>query len=192
MNKKLIYSLVGLALVFFITSLFIFLKSGSDSKKKEGVPLKDKSGKEIAAPSIIKVKTFFFIETSRFMRPVQQEIELTGIKQECYQEFIDLLIKGKENYISPVPGGTRLRSVYFIEKQKMLVLDFNEELILNFPAGTTSELEFIYFIVDNICFNFKEVSKVKFLISGNEYRTLSGHIDMENAFYPDYRYLRDD
>lgn len=192
MNKKLIYSLVGLALVFFITSLFIFLKSGSDSKEQDLKPLKDKTGEEIIEPSIITVKAFFFIERSRFMRPVQYELELSGIKEEGYRQFIDLLLKGKEDYIVPVPEGVVLRGLYFIEKKKMLVVDFNEELINNFPGGARAELEFIFFIVDNICFNFDEVKKVKFLISGNEYRTLSGHIDIENAYYPDYRYLKDD
>ncbi len=192
MNKKLIFSLVGLALVFFITSLFIFLRSGSGSKKAAPGPSKDTPGEEIIESSIIDVKAFFFIETSRFMRPVPHEIELTGIKEECYRQFVELLIKGEEKYISPVPEGVRLRGIYFVKRKKMLVVDFSEELIHKFPGGSSAELEFIYFIVDNICFNFKEIKKVKFLVSGNEYRTLSGHINIENSFYPDYSYLRDD
>jgi hypothetical protein len=191
MNKKIIYSLIGLALIFFITSLFIFLKSSKESKKVQTVPQKNETGEEFIGASMMKVKAFFFVETSRFMRPLEYEIQLSGIRGENYRKFIELLLKGEENYITPIPEGVELRTIYLIEKQNMLVLDFTEELIHKFPAGTTSELEFIYFFVNNICYNFKEVKKVKFLIDGNEYQTLSGHIDIEHPFYPNFRYLRE-
>jgi len=191
MNKKIIYTLMGLALVFFITSLFIFLKSGKPSKKDQSSPLNRESGQELIETSAMKVKAFFFVETSRFMRPVEYEIPLSPIRKENYKKFIELLLKSKENenYITPVPEGVQLKTIYLIEKQSMLVLDFTEELLSNFPPGTDSELEFIYFFVNNICYNFKEVKKVKFLVSGNEYQTISGHIDIESPFYPDFRYL---
>ena len=192
MNKKVIYSLIGLALIFFVTSLFIFLKSGKESKKVQTSPQKNEAGEELQEASVMKVKAFFFVETSRFMRPVQHEIQLSGIRKENYRKFIDLLLKGQENYITPIPEGVRLKTIYLIENQHMLVVDFTEDLIHNFPSGTSSELEFIYFFVDNICYNFKEIKKVKFLIAGNEYRTLSGHIDIEHPFYPNFRYLKDD
>ncbi|UCH97525.1 MAG: GerMN domain-containing protein [Candidatus Aminicenantes bacterium] len=192
MNKKIIYSLIGLALIFFVTSLFIFLKSGKESKKNQPVPLKDNTHQETLEPSVMKVKAFFFVEASRFMRPVEYELELSGTKKEDYRKFIELLLKGEENYITPIPEGVELRTIYLVEKQNMVVVDFTEELIHNFPSGTASELEFIYFIVNNICYNFKEIEKVKFLIDGNEYQTLSGHIDMEHPFYPNFRYLREE
>jgi spore germination protein GerM len=192
MNKKVIYSLIGLALIFFVTSLFIFLKSGKESKEAQTSPQKNEAGEELQEALSMKVKAFFFVETSRFMRPVEHEIQLSGVRKENYRKFIELLLKGEENYITPIPEGVRLRTIYLIDSQNMLVVDFTEELIHNFPAGTSSELEFIYFFVDNICYNFKEIKKVKFLIAGNEYRTLSGHIDIKHPFYPNFRYLRDD
>ena len=192
MNKKVIYSLIGLALIFFVTSLFIFLKSGKESKKVQTAPQKNEAGEELQEASVMKVKAFFFVETSRFMRPVEHEIQLSGVRKENYRKFIELLLKGEENYITPIPEGVQLRTIYLIESRNMLVVDFTEELIHNFPAGTSTELEFIYFFVNNICYNFKEIKKVKFLIAGNEYRTLSGHIDIEHPFYPNFRYLRDE
>ena len=192
MNKKIIYFLIGLALIFFVASLLIFLKSGKQSKKVQPAPLKHESGEELVESSVMKVKAFFFVETSRYMQPVDYEIQLSAVRKENYMKFIELLLKGKENYITPIPEGVQLRTIYLIEKQNMLVLDFTEELINNFPAGTDSELEFIYFFVNNICYNFKEVKKVKFLVAGNEYQTLSGHIDIEHPFYPNFRFLKDD
>ena len=126
------------------------------------------------------------------MRPVEHEIQLSPVKKENYKKFIQLLLKGQENYITPIPEGLELRTIYLIETKNILVVDFTDQLIHQFPSGSSSELEFIYFMVNNICYNFKEIKKVKFLIAGNEYRTLSGHIDIEHAFYPNFRYLKDD
>ena len=74
----------------------------------------------------------------------------------------------------------------------MIVLDFREDLLTDFPGGSRGEIEFIYFFVNNICYNFNEVEKVKFLIGGNEYKTLSGHLNIQNPFYPNYRLIRDE
>ena len=125
------------------------------------------------------------------MRPVTYEIERPEIKEELYKKLIDLLIRGEKDYISPIPEGLQLRSLYYIEKKNLITLDFSEELITKFPGGTAAELEFIYFIVDNICYNFKEIKKVKIMVSGNEFSTISGHIELGNPFYPNFRYLRD-
>jgi hypothetical protein len=190
MNKKLIYALVAIAFVFFVTSLIIFLKSRSPGEPKTEPTRKIETQTETEQPPLLKVKIFYFTDKSRYMQPVNHELENSQVRSELYRRFIDLIIQEKEEYITPVPQGLRLRSLYYIESKKLLVLDFNDTLITRFPAGSTSELEFIYFIVDNICFNFEEVQMVKFLVSGNEYNTISGHIDIENPFYPDYRYLR--
>lgn len=190
MNRKVIYILVAVAFVFFITSFIIFLKSRGDLGRKDlDVGEKQVQG-ETEESKILKLKLFYYTGGSLYMKPVAYEIQDTEFKNELYAKIIDVLIKGEKNTISPVPEGLLLRSLYYIKQKKMLVLDFNENLISAFPAGSSAELEFIYFIVDNLCFNFDEIKMVKFLIAGNEYKTISGHIDIENPFYPDYRYLR--
>lgn len=189
MNKKLIYALIGLAVIFFVTSLFIFLKSGGEPKEQSVRSFPVETGEETREPVLLKVQAFFFTEGSWLMRPVEYELPLTHVKEQGYRVFLERLLKGEADYIVPVPEGVSLRSIYFIERQNMIVVDFSEELIHRFPGGTRAELEFIYFIVNNICYNFKEVKKVKFLVSGNEYQTLSGHVDIENPFFPEFRYM---
>ncbi|HLP46849.1 MAG TPA: GerMN domain-containing protein [Candidatus Kapabacteria bacterium] len=191
MNKKLIYSLMGLALIFFLVALIIFFNSKNGSKKKDtGILTGNNAREEMKAPEIQQVKIFFLTEDPSFIKPVTYEIERPPIYQDIYRKFVELLLKGTENAITPVPEGVTVRSLYYIEQKKMLVIDFSEELLNRFPAGSTSELEFIYFFVNNICYNFKEIKAVKFLVSGNEYGELTGHIDIGNPFYPNEMYLK--
>jgi hypothetical protein len=190
MNRKVIYILIAVAFIFFITSFIIFLKSKGDLGRKDFEVGEKQVQEETEEPKILKLKLFYYTGGSLYMKPVAYEIPDSEFRNELYAKIIDVLIKGEKNTISPVPEGLLLRSLYYINQKKMLVLDFNENLISAFPAGSSAELEFIYFIVDNLCFNFDEIKMVKFLIAGNEYKTISGHIDIENPFYPDYRYLR--
>lgn len=191
MNKKIIYSLVGLALIFFIGALIIFLNSKSSTPQNTpAVAPGANAQEEQKAPELLKVKIFFLTEDPSYMKPVEYEIERPTIYQEIYRTFIELLLKGAENAITPVSEGLTVRSVHYIEKKQLLIIDFSEELTNRFPAGSTSELEFIYFIVNNTCYNFKEIKAVKFLAAGNETGELTGHIDMQNPFYPDQMVLK--
>jgi len=192
MNRRLIYILGVLALIFFITSLIIFLNSNSDIKKKS----QDEIGKNVDGnvniPSKKIVKIFFLTESSQFFRPEKFYLTIPDNKGEIYSEFLNLMFSETSKRIIPYPENLKLNSVYYVKTEKMIILDFQEDLLIDFPGGTRSEIEFIYFFVNNICYNFKEVEKVKFLIDGNEYKTISGHLDIQNAFYPDYKIIRDE
>ncbi|MCI0470851.1 MAG: GerMN domain-containing protein [Candidatus Aminicenantes bacterium] len=191
MSKKIIYILVGAAVVFFVISLVIFFKSDSSSRQvKSADAARGEAGTEVVNPEFINVKVFFFTEKSRQMSPVLHEIEFSKTREDLYRKFIELLMKGEINHIAPITAATKLRTLYYIEAENLLVLDFSDELIIDtFPGGSDRELEFIYFFVNNFCYNFKEIKKVMFLAAGNHIKTLSGHIDMENPFYPDFRYI---
>ncbi len=189
MNKKILYSLLGLAVLFFAVSLFIFLKSNRDSRPNGQLPVTSSANLTAEGPVTMQVRAFFFTESSELMQPVSYELKLSGTREVKYRQFFDSLMKERAGYIVPVPEGVTLRSVYLIDAKNMMVVDFSDDLLNNFPSGTSSELEFIYFFVNNICYNFRDIKKVKFLISGNEYPSITGHLDVENPFFPDFTYL---
>lgn len=190
MNKKIIYILISLAVIFFVTSLIIYLSSSGTFKRA----IEDKQGDsevlEETTPDLEKVKIFFLTNRSSLFLPKEYEIERKEDRIEFLKIFLDLMINESSNFVSPFPEQTRLQSIFYIDDKQMAVLDFNEELIINFPGGSRGEIEFIYFFVNNICYNFKEIKKVKILVAGNEYKTLSGHLDLENPYNPNYKYFR--
>ncbi len=191
MNKKIIYVLVGAASIFFIISLVVFLQSNKEPQQNEFAEMEKTVEEAIKKAEFIDLKAFFLSERSRYMRPVLYEVESRGIREELYWKLVDILFTGAEDYISPIPIGVTLRSLYYVKEEGLLILDFNEELMHRFPSGTEAEIEFIYFLVDNFCYNFKEIKKVKFLSGGNDIKTLTGHLDMESPFFPDWGYLVD-
>ena len=190
MNKKVIYILISLAVIFFITSLIIYLSSSGTFKRA----IEDKKGEtevvEEISPELEKVKIFFLTNKSSFFIPKNYGIEKKEDRLEFLKSFIDLMMDEASNFVTPFPEQTRLQSIFYIDDKQTAVLDFNEELMINFPGGSRGEIEFIYFFVNNLCYNFKEIKRVKILIAGNEYKTLSGHLDFENPYLPDYKYFR--
>ncbi len=190
MNKKVIYILISLAVIFFVTSLIIYLSSSGTFKRA----VKDKKGEteavEETSPEIEKVKIFFLTNGSSLFIPKEFELEKNNNRLDFLKSYLDLMISESSKFVPPFPEQTRLQSFFYIDDKQMAVLDFNEELIINFRGGSRGEIEFIYFFVNNLCYNFKEIKKVKILVSGNEYKTLSGHLDLENPYFPDYKYFR--
>ncbi len=140
------------------------------------------------AVEFVKVRLFFLGESPRSLQPVDREIEAPEFREELYRRVVSLLLAGDGGHPAPVPAGTQLRSLHRLGED-MLLLDFHESLASAFPGGTAAELEFVYFMVDNICYNFPEIKKVKFLIGGNEVKSLAGHIDLERPFFPDFSWL---
>jgi hypothetical protein len=184
------YFLGAMALIVFL-ALLVVIFSGRKAERPEPETLSKTTGSGITS-EFIKVKLFYCSESSTLLQPVYRELQVPDIREDLYKKFMNLLLAGSTGLIIPVPDGVQLRSIIFLPKMEMLVLDFNDDLVNAFPGGTAAELEFIYFIVDNICFNFKEIKKVKLLSGGNEIRTLAGHIELEKPFFPDFSRLKNE
>ncbi len=189
MTEKTRRHLAILITVIFFTVLLIgiLLRGKREHAEPEII---SKTAENGAVAEFIKVQFFYFNESSGLMHPVTREIRVPEIREDLYRHFIDLLLSGSSGQVTPVPEGVELYSLFHLPGREMLVLDFNDKLLSAFPGGTTAELQFIYFVVDNICYNFKEIKKVKLLSGGNENRTLAGHIDLEKPFFPDYGWLK--
>jgi len=191
MKRKWMWTLVGVAALFFVIALVIFLKSNQPGPSDELQIIQKMTAETGEVNELIRVKLFFYAD-GWTMVPRWREIVVPQNREDIYKKFVDLLLSGDSDRLAPVPPDTKVRATYFLRPQETLVVDFSESLLASFPGGTAAELEFIYFFVDNICYNFNEVKKVKFLVGGNEVRTLAGHLDLEKSFFPDYSYLRDE
>ena len=111
-------------------------------------------------------------------------IEKRSIK--CEKKYLpkkivdELKIGPISDKLMPVFGdNVKIRQIYI--SGDTAFVDF-DKTILDKSMGTTGELLTIYAITNSLCFNLN-VKKVKFLIGGDEVKTL-GHLDLSNVFYP--------
>jgi len=191
MNNRLLRLLImGGGVVFFTVSIltFIMYQRKPAALPDTIIPSNEKK-KEPASGVELTVSCFFFSESSNQMQRVSKHLQADNRQDLIYKAFLELIMHGEGGVVVPVPVGTKIRAFFYLPEVKRLVLDFEEGLDERILKGTSAELSFIYFFVNNLCFNFKEIETVQFLIGGNEYETLAGHIVFDEPFYPDYSYL---
>jgi len=191
MNKKFLYPLVALAVIFFIVSLVIFLSGDKEGTVAPG-SITRMVPDDAEQADTVDLKLFYMDNGDWRLVPMTIRVPRPAIRAELYREFLRLLLQPREEQRSPIPEGAEIRALYYLENDQVLVLDFNQELVTRFPVGSRSEMEFIRFIVNNVCFNFREIRSVRFMVAGNEVKTLSGHIDLSRPFKPNFAYLKQD
>jgi hypothetical protein len=81
----------------------------------------------------------------------------------------------------PLGKGADIKTIYFINNDTMVV-DTTLQFADAHPAGILLEEFTIASLVETLAANVPGVTKVKFLVNGQERETLAGHVDLM-SFY---------
>lgn len=81
----------------------------------------------------------------------------------------------------PLPAGSAVRNVYFIDPG-LIVVDVNSELAAGQTSGIMAEELTLTSLVQTLNANMQGISQVKFLVDGKEASTLAGHADLSNTY----------
>jgi len=128
---------------------------------------------------------FFASEDDNLLHPEERKIPAGASAAEEAAEVVRELIKGSNgSLLSALPAGTRLRRL-FITKEGIAYVDFSRE-IASQPSGSSEELAAVYSVVNTLAYNFKPVKKVFILVEGAERETLGGHVNLGEAFVPQF------
>ena len=192
MTKKHIYLLWVTSIICISLCIFILILLSKDPLKR---PVGQKSAGDkqdtqtdisTVTPEEEKELVLYYLKNGYYnLKSKTAKLKISGNKEEIYKNFLKILLSNEdEKLIMPVPPGIRVKTLYYSKTEKMVTLDLETNSKLNILQGTKAEIEFIYFFVNNLCFNFnQEIVKVKILVSGNEIKTINGHLDSMNAFY---------
>ena len=80
--------------------------------------------------------------------------------------------------------GLALRQVY-LGRGGLVYVDISHDPALVAASGVWEERLRLWAIVDTLCRNMDDVSRVKFLVNGNEADVMFGHIDISRPLLPD-------
>jgi spore germination protein GerM len=118
-----------------------------------------------------------------------RKVRQRGTLLDQIREVTDALIFGPHGVlVRTIPAETKVNSIYLLGDDT-LVLDFSRELQTLHTGGTTGEILTVYSIVNTMSMNFNEVERVQILIDGDEVETLAGHLDLEQPFTRDSRWI---
>jgi hypothetical protein len=134
-----------------------------------------------AAPAVPRIKAtlFFGSQDGRSLVAVEQEVPMAEgvVAQARALVEAQLAAKPPEPFVSAMPEGTTLRSVYVSDKNEAFV-DLDKLVREKHPGGSMNELLTVYTIVNAITTNLRDIQSVQILIDGREVDTLAGHVDL--------------
>ena len=125
----------------------------------------------------MEVNLYFADPDSEYLSAERRIISKAITQKQRITQTIKELISGpRGKLIRTTPTQTILKSVR-IDNKGVVFLDFSAHLSRNHPGGSSAEISTVYSIVNTVLLNFKETTRLKILINGQEIKTLAGHID---------------
>ncbi|MEW5902566.1 MAG: GerMN domain-containing protein [Acidobacteriota bacterium] len=182
------WTLFGLSLLALLVLIAVFFRGGGGEniRPAAGLPSEESVPPQESTPQVKTFTLFFLSEEDGLLHPEPREIPAAPSVVKEAEEVVEALIKGSEKgFLSPFPAETKLRQL-FITKEGMAYVDFSREFMEKHPSGSSAEMATVYSVVNTLAFNFKPIKKVFILVEGGEKETLSGHINLNQAFLPLY------
>jgi spore germination protein GerM len=99
---------------------------------------------------------------------------------EKTKAIVNKLLEARDTAMlkSPVPGGTKLSSVFV--NGNVVIVNLSKEFVNNFRGGVDSELLAVYSLVNSILDNVTNVDAVQLMVEGEKLLTLGGHVDIDS------------
>jgi spore germination protein GerM len=182
------WSLFGLSVVVVIVLAVVLFRGEGGEKIKVATEVSPaESEPEAVPPGKAKTVTLFFLSEEDSLLHAEEREILAGssITGEA-EQVVEALIRGSEKgFVNPLPPETLLRQI-FVTKEGVAYVDFSKDIMENHPSGSSAELGTVYSIVNTLAYNFKPIKKVFILVEGSEKETLGGHINLNQAFVPQF------
>lgn len=134
---------------------------------------------------LVTVTLFFASQAGDGLVRESRQIAPCDELEACFEAILEELINGPVSDLAPVLPLTGMFNSVKLEGNTARV-DFARELLDGLPAGSSSELNAAYSVVNSICFNYPQVQQVIFTVEGEPLETLKGHLDISQPISPDF------
>ena len=133
-----------------------------------------------------EVELYFSDSQGQYLIPETRDIDSDNL----YEDTINELIKGPKDdeLAATIPEEAELIEVKL--ENKLLTVNFTEDLIEFHPGGSTGERMTVYSIVNTLT-NFTEVEQVQILVADEKRPTLSGHLMIEEPIEFNYDIVKE-
>ncbi|QEM69141.1 GerMN domain-containing protein [Geobacter sp. FeAm09] len=135
-------------------------------------------------PSGTRTAVLFFVADGTRLVREARELEPCRETGACIKDTLDALLSGPlGDYDEALPESTTLNSVRL--EGGTAVVDLSREFAADLPSGSSAEMMAVYSLVDTVCANYPQISRVKLTVAGNG-STVLNHLDLSAPLAPDY------
>ncbi len=168
--------------VFILSFILVFFLYACDSKKEQKAGnsevLFEKGDKPLDA------YIFFVNPEKENFKLYKATVYESDIPENRVKQALNILFaKPPEGFLSPVPAGSEVKSVY-MDSNGTCYLNLSEKFKTALPGGTTNEFFAVYSVVNTVMKNFKNINGVRLLVEGYEVETIGGHIKVSGILRP--------
>jgi hypothetical protein len=136
----------------------------------------------------IRANLYFVEADGERLSTVEREVLYAESPAEQARRIVEAeLAPPPAPYISPIPPGTTVKTVFLTPKGEAYI-DLSPEVRTNHPGGTTNELLTVYALVNTLTSNLPAISGVQILVDGKEIDTLAGHLDLRRPLEQNLAY----
>ncbi len=168
----------GLIVLFFVGPRWLSTPSSVDAG----------SAAATAGDRKIRARLLFVGPDDERLSPVEQEVPYGEGPAEQARRIVEAeLAAPPATYASPIPAGTKLKTLFLTPKGEAYV-DLSPEIRTNHPGGTTNEILTVYALVNTLTLNLPAITGVQILVDGKEVDTLAGHLDLRRPLEQDLTY----
>ena len=171
---------IGLVLPFLVIALVF----GGMLWQKYQASRKIPPAPQIRQPSGNRTAVLFFVADGIRLAREARELEPCSEIGVCVKDTLDALLSGPlGDYDEAIPESAVLNGVRI--EGTTAVVDLNSGFAADLPSGSSAEMLAVYSLVDTICANYPQISRVKLTVEGNG-STVLGHLDLSIPMAPDY------
>jgi len=171
---------INLLIPFAIIALVfggLIWKKMHDSQEVRPVP-------QAAEHEATRKGVLFFVTDGTSLAREARELEACRETQDCLKDLLDELFSGPVgDFDEALPEGASVKSVRI--EADLAVVDLNQSFATDLVAGSSAEMLAVYSIVDTVCVNYPQITRVKLNVEGNE-NTQLRHLDLSDPLLPDY------
>jgi hypothetical protein len=168
--------LIPFAIVALVFGALIWKKM-HDSRDVSPVP-------QVNEPAAARKGVLFFVTDGTRLAREARELESCGETSECLKDLLDELVSGPVGELDEaLPGGSELNSVRL--QGDLAIVDMNQAFASEMTAGSSAEMLAVYSIVNTVCANYPQITRVKITVEGKE-STILGHLDLSDPLPPDF------
>jgi len=191
LRNIIIFSII-ISTILLLIVIYFYLRE-QEKKKKDAasnltaVRIQSEEINLDSSKNLIMVALFFSAWGGDYLLPEKRNIFYTAsVTDQAKQAIIELINGPKRKYLlATIPSGTTLRELY-LEPEGTVYIDLSREFIETHWGGSQGEIITIYSIINTLTINFPSIQQVKILIEGKEVDSLTGHINLHQAFRLDF------
>jgi spore germination protein GerM len=175
-RKVSINLLIPFAIVALVFGVLIWKKM-HDSREVQPVP-------QVNQPATTRKGVLFFVADGTRLAREARELEACGETSDCLKDLLDELISGPVGELAEaLPATVALNGVRM--EGDLAVIDMNQAFASEMPSGSSAEMLAVYSLVNTVCVNYPQITRVRITVEGNE-KTILQHLDLSEPLPPDF------